>query len=156
MVDYNWDNCYASKHICNITVECWVKRKWSDHPIVRHLFRDWVLFKEFITHLDYKIKTFGSLVSYIFRRLLYNNEFMISFCLFVGELTLKNIAFDKIKKIRDGPKNCDGPQKARFLRVLLCWRLLLNFVDLSTMKTHADTSPTGEISYIKKLMDEQL
>ena len=51
----------------------------------------------------------GSLVSHLSRRRLYSNGFMISFCLLVGELTLKNSAFDKIAKIRDGPKNCDGP-----------------------------------------------
>ena len=96
-------------------------------------------------------------MSYIFRQRLYNNGFMISFCLFVGELTLKNSAFDKIAKIRDGPKIVMDPKKRDFcVHVLLCRRLLLNFVDLSTMKTHADTSPTGEISYIKKMMDEQL
>ena len=67
--------------------------------------------------------TFGSLVSHLFRRRLYNNGFMISFCWLVGELTLKNSAFDKIAKICDGPKNCDGPQKAWFLHVLLCRQL---------------------------------
>ena len=67
--------------------------------------------------------TFGSLVSHLFRRRLYNNGFMISFCWLIDESTLKNSAFDKIVKIHDRPKNCDGPQKAWFLHVLLCRQL---------------------------------
>ena len=92
--------------------------------------------------------TFGSLVSHLFRWRLYNNGFMINFCWLVGELTLKNSTFDKIEKIRDGfrdwPKNCDVPKKRGFCMscfVDSCRRRLLNFVDLSTMKTLADTSP---------------
>ena len=63
-------------------------RKWSDYPIVIHLFRDWVLFKEFITHLDYILQLLGAWWVLFFMRRLYNNGFMISFCWFsVPKLT---------------------------------------------------------------------
>ena len=39
---------------------------------------------------------------------------MTSFCFLVGELTLKNSAFDKLAKIRDGSETCDVPQKRGF------------------------------------------
>ena len=114
-------------------------RKWSDYPIVIHLFRDRVLFQGIYYTFGLYFTTFGSLVSHFFRRHLYNNGFMISFCWLVGELTLKNSAFDKIAKIRDGPKNCDGPQKAWFLHVLLCRQLSTSAFEFSWFVDNENT-----------------
>ena len=55
-------------------------RKWSDYPIVIHLFRDRILFQGIYYTFGLYFTTFGSLVSHLFRRRLYNNGFMISFC----------------------------------------------------------------------------